>query len=467
MANIFISYSRKDIVFVRNLVETLRIHEMGVWVDLEDIPPTVNWREEIQKGIEEADIFLFIISPDSIASDICKEELEIAVKNGKRLIPVVTHEITWEDAPPELSKLNYIFFRKTDDSNTAFDSLLTAINTDYEWAQTHRRIQVRALEWERGAKDNAFLLRGSDLEEAERLYSINATRDPHPTDIQREYLLKSRQVTDRQRKIITGSLSAAVIVMLGIIVVLAYPYIAQAVAKIQTRRDLVFIQGGTMKFGTNDQNKIDIGFVSFQDISLPDFLIGKYEVTNKLYKQCVLYGNCTPPLEQTDYKKKEMGNYPVVYVTLIQANTYCQWVGQRLINEVEWERAARGTDGRPWPWGEQPPSPEYVNMASQETEQPTEGLQPVDSNPKGASPEKVYNLVGNAYEWTSSYAYQGGEYAMNYWDGNPENYDLMQFSAARGGSWENVIEDISRYNSNNGGTTLRRDLGFRCGADAK
>jgi len=152
---------------------------------------------EIEKGIEEADIFVFLLSPDSVVSKVCKQEIDTAIKNGKRLIPLVIRDIKGEEAPAELSHLNWIFIRENDDFDSAFDKLLTSIKTDYEWVQIHRRLQVRALEWERRGFENSFLLRGRDLQDAETQFTANASKEPHPTTLQQEYLLKSRQVADR------------------------------------------------------------------------------------------------------------------------------------------------------------------------------------------------------------------------------------------------------------------------------
>jgi len=97
MARIFVSYSRKNIDFCKQLTDELQKRDLDFWVDWEGIPPTVDWMLEIEKGIEEADTFLAIVTPDWISSKICIDELNIAVKNGKRLIPVVPSDIVWDD----------------------------------------------------------------------------------------------------------------------------------------------------------------------------------------------------------------------------------------------------------------------------------------------------------------------------------------------------------------------------------
>ena len=213
MAKVFISYSRKDIEFAKQLTGELQKSDLDYWIDWDGIPPTVDWWKEIEKGIEEADIFLFLISPDSSKSEVCLREINHAVKNGKRLIPLVAREISGDEAPPHLNHLNWIFFRSTDDFDAALEKLLTGIHTDYEWAAAHRRLQVKALEWKRNNKEKSFLLRGKDLQDAELDLATNSSKDPHPTDLQREYIFTSRKAADRQRRITTGISSAGIIAL--------------------------------------------------------------------------------------------------------------------------------------------------------------------------------------------------------------------------------------------------------------
>jgi TIR domain-containing protein len=103
---------------------------------------------------------LFLISPDSCKSKVCKQEIEHAIKNGKRLIPLVVQEVTGDETPSELGHLNWIFIRESDDFELAFQKLITSIQTDYVWAQAHRELQVKALDWEKSGRENSFLLFG-------------------------------------------------------------------------------------------------------------------------------------------------------------------------------------------------------------------------------------------------------------------------------------------------------------------
>ncbi|HEY9528329.1 MAG TPA: TIR domain-containing protein, partial [Anaerolineales bacterium] len=213
MTSLFISYSRKDIDSVRQLTEAFKRHNLDFWIDWEGIPPTVDWWKEIERGIEEADAFLFLLSPDSVASKVCERELEHAARNGKRFIPVIVRDVKADEVPPALRSLNWIFFRPGDDFDESFGKLITALKTDYDWLQAHRQLQAKALEWERNNQENSFLLRGKELQEAEVQLARNASKEPNATDLQREYVIRSRQSADQQRRLITTIAVAGAIVM--------------------------------------------------------------------------------------------------------------------------------------------------------------------------------------------------------------------------------------------------------------
>ena len=138
MPSLFISYSRRDTDCVRRLTESFKGQDLDFWIDWEGIPPTVDWWSEIERGIEQAGVFLFLVSPASIRSKVCRQEIDHALKNGKRLIPVVVREVNAEEAPTVLSHLNWIFLRENDDFDINFNKLITAIKTDYEWVRVHR-----------------------------------------------------------------------------------------------------------------------------------------------------------------------------------------------------------------------------------------------------------------------------------------------------------------------------------------
>ncbi len=150
-------------------------------------------------------------------------------------------------------------------------------------------------------------------------------------------------------------------------------------------------------------------------VQLDAYCIDKYEVTLERYEDCVDAGVCSPAglMFKEDGIKTTVNHYPdscykdmeqckhraVNGKNYFQARDYCEWVGSRLCSEAEWERAAHGPGVEPrlHPWGNAPPTKERVNVKPIGTGY----IERVDSYPTGVSPEGLYNLAGNVYEWTS------------------------------------------------------------------
>jgi WD40 repeat protein len=194
MADVFISYSRKDKPFVVKLNDALKKAGKETWVDWEGIMPSEEWLKEIYTAIESADTVVYVISPDSAKSEVCGEEIEHAIKCNKRLVPIVCRDVNAKDVPKAAAAHNWIFFRETDDFDPSFELLLKAINTDIDWVRTHTRLLTRAIEWENAKRDPSFMLTGHELRRAEEwLARAGNNTEPHPTPLQTEYILSSRR----------------------------------------------------------------------------------------------------------------------------------------------------------------------------------------------------------------------------------------------------------------------------------
>jgi len=210
VTDVFISYSRADQDFVRRLYEALEKAGRGAWVDWEGIPPSAEWLAEIYGAIEAADSFVFVLSPDSVASTVCGLEVAHAANRKKRLIPVVARECNAETVPEALRRLNWVQMRPTDDFPTAFAMLLEALDTDLPWVKNHTRILLRASEWDAKGRDSSLLVRGKDLNEAERWLSDAARHpSPEPSPLQLEFIVASRRADTRRQRIVLGSTVAA------------------------------------------------------------------------------------------------------------------------------------------------------------------------------------------------------------------------------------------------------------------
>jgi formylglycine-generating enzyme required for sulfatase activity len=191
------------------------------------------------------------------------------------------------------------------------------------------------------------------------------------------------------------------------------------------------------------------------EVTLDAFYIDQYEVTNARFRQCVEAGLCEEPttcvVGEPTYTDETKDDHPVVCVDWNQAKTYCEWRGDRLPTEAEWEKAARGTDGRTYPWGENITC-QLANYTGCEG-----GTTSVGSYPDGVSPYGVYDMAGNVWEWVADWydaypesAYESGNFGTTY-------------KVLRGGSWygdENYARSAHRLNDLP--VSQLDGLGFRC-----
>lgn len=233
-------------------------------------------------------------------------------------------------------------------------------------------------------------------------------------------------------------------------------------------------------------------------VYLDAYYIDKYEVTNALYKTCEDAGVCDPPRQADSdnrssyYNNPEFNNYPVIYMDWLQAKTYCEWRGGGLPTEAQWEKAARGPDGRTYPWGEgidcNKANYNKVISSSGEVGCPVEmpfvgsyvsyksgdplilgvtvgATTAVGSYQNGSSPYGVYDMAGNVWEWVADW------YSESYYQSsptaNPLGPDMGESHVLKSGSFSDSEFNVRAAARLSGSLMSHPNslVGFRCARD--
>lgn len=197
-------------------------------------------------------------------------------------------------------------------------------------------------------------------------------------------------------------------------------------------------------------------------VDLPAFFIDRYESTNAQYKLFVDATGARPPEDWKDgIYVSGRENYPATFVNWYDADRYCRWLSKRLPTEAEWEKAARGTDGREYPWGG-----DFDPTKANTGDSDVNDLAPVGQFPEGASPFGLMDMSGNAWEWTADWykPYPGSTYTSPAFG--------EKFKVLRGSSWGGLghyaiahfYRSAYRFYIQPEGAFP--DAGFRCAKDA-
>jgi formylglycine-generating enzyme required for sulfatase activity len=233
----------------------------------------------------------------------------------------------------------------------------------------------------------------------------------------------------------------------------------------------VFVPAGQFSMGCAPDYFIgvcDPDVKPIHTVQVDAFYIDRTEVTNAQYRACVTAGACLPPLanasstRQDYYTNPLYNNYPVIHVNWYRANAYCQWIGRRLPTEAEWEKAARGTDLRWFPWGNDAPTCERLNYG------PCGGdTVAVGSHPAGASPYGALDMAGNVSEWVNDLYESRYYYTSPYYNPQGPASTGANEHLARGGSWAADIRHMTTYVRLDGADIYSEgEIGFRCARSA-
>jgi formylglycine-generating enzyme required for sulfatase activity len=221
---------------------------------------------------------------------------------------------------------------------------------------------------------------------------------------------------------------------------------------------MVYVPAGAFQMGGGNGRPNEIPEHS---VTLDAFWIDQTEVTNGKYALCVQSKVCAPPAKLSSltrtsyYGAAQYENYPVVYISWDQARVYCEWAGSRLPTEAEWEKAARGVDGRAYPWGNKI-GKTYANYDQRDVDTSVVGSYKIGKSPYGA-----YDMAGNVWEWVADW--YGETYYLDSPSSNPGGPSSGIMRVLRGGAWftkDYFIRTTYRYAYDSSLSDVLN--GFRC-----
>jgi WD40 repeat protein len=212
----FVSYRRipADTSFVGRLEQELAARGKRLWVDRTSIEPAADWLQRIDRGIKASRAIIFVLTPESVASEQCLRELALAADLHKLIVPVLLRPVERDGLPSSITRLSWIDFSSRDVA-AGVEEVIEALEGDLEWRDKHVRLMVRASDWADVGHDRGFVLRGGDLRAAEEWLGQAAAhaRTP-PTAQQTAYIMASRKVASRVQRTWQGALSVGLAISL-------------------------------------------------------------------------------------------------------------------------------------------------------------------------------------------------------------------------------------------------------------
>jgi len=456
---------------------------IDAWLDKEKLLGGSNWEYEIRKAVRESDAVIVCLSKQFAAGGFRQKEVQIALdeaalksKEEIFIIPVRLEEC---GVPEQLVIWHWVdLFRRG-----GYFKLMESLNS------RALQLQRAAVELPKPDETNPNLVEELKPEQTRNIFvavdgnvqrniiigNENAVQIPQNTN---------KQVPPRYRNkprlsIVTivgfGLMSCLILSVVGLGIEMLFPpippretlYPSPTFTTISSPAEITDAKGVSMRLvpagkftmGSDNGNPDE---KPSHTISLGAFYMDKYEVTNALYNDCVDAGECQPPHQTYSityphyYGNTQFDNYPVIYVDWNQATSYCGWRGGRLPSEAEWEYAARGTDGRTYPWGEGLDQ-SHANYNGNDTTV-------VGSYKSGKSPFGLYDMAGNVWEWVNDW------YDEKYYQSsplsNPPGPAIGVYRVLRGGSWDkkNYGDDYLRSASRRsyGPGAFDGVVGFRC-----
>jgi formylglycine-generating enzyme required for sulfatase activity len=467
MGYIFISYSHKDKDYVHRLQDALQGEGFEVWID-DRIDYGEEWPMVIQDRLDACDAFILVATEDSYKSKWVQKEVTRAQRIDKPFFPLLLSGNPWlfiestqyadvrdKSLPPEK------FYKRlagvTPRNKPIPPSSLEESKAEKPIVKPARLSPLPVGEGRVRAKPaSKFAFRclgigglvvSALILGAYGLAHLPATPKPTPT----------AQATSTYQ-LPTATLEPPTETSTTTLVPTPTLGIGSSITG-QDGMKLLYVPAGNFLMGSTDSDpNAQANEKPQHTVYLDAFWIDQTDVTNKMYSQCVGdKGACQPPWDSSSYThpsyygNSQFDNYPVIYVNWDMANTYCRWAGRQLPTEAQWEKAARGTDGRTYPWGNNAPENTLLNYNGAAGDTTAVG-----SYPKGASPYGALDMAGNAWQWVANW------YAT--YPGNTVSDPAYgtTYRVLRGGSW-GINFDV-RSAGRDGYVPSSEDyfIGFRC-----
>ena len=512
MTQVFISYSRKDLDFVERLAKDLQAAGLEVWYDLSGLEGGTRWGREIQNAIEQSQCFVVVLSPNSVESEWVEKEFLYANSLKLRVIPLLYQPCK---TPMWFINLHFIDVQGTNYDHN-FWVILKTLGVRPGEAATKAEPETpkplpQMIEQEEKLPSTLPVQPPAERKPAVkknyRPKKVVASLKSPPQKIRirpgwiialvvlvavvafaiwgvpplaaRLVPTPTPTVTATHARTSTPAVTAMYTptsaptdtvtprpTSTPTVVPTHTPGIGSTWTRPADGMEMVYVPVGEFSMGsTSYGDEIPIHIVN-----LDAYWIDKTEVTNGMYARCVSAGACKAPdfsfssTRRSYYGNPQYADYPVIYVNQFFAQSYCKWAGVRLPTEAEWEKAARGTDGRIYPWGNSSPSNDLANFNGFVGDTTIVG-----SYPSGASPYGALDMAGNVWEWTNDI------YSYTYYSQSPQSNPQGPPSRGggpgmveRGGSWKfNAIGLLAsfRHWNNEGGNSDAE--GFRCARAAQ
>jgi formylglycine-generating enzyme required for sulfatase activity len=421
---LFLSYASQDRDVAKAIETVLRESGHDVFFDRDDLPPGEEFHARIRHAIAQSDVLIFLLSPDAVdAGSYTLTELEIAEAAWKRasgkLLPVLLRPTPLASLPPFLKSVT--FLETSGNVAAAVDAAVDRLGTLRRQRMLRRVGLPLAIALFAALSIWRFALPPYARDDTK---SVDTTKSLQPVS-------GSDTVNATVRTSATGKDGAP----------------------------MVLVPAGAFTMG-DDENSPQ------REVYLDSFYIDQYEVTTARYaKFLAATGSVRPPDEWESLNAAKGAELPVIGVDWNDADAYCKWAGRRLPTDSEWEKAARGSDARRYPWGDESPSLERANYDNASPVAYEGGLMAVGKHPAGRSPYGVDDLAGNAAEWTYDWFSESFPASAVR---NPRGPDNGEQKAIRGGGRFDSGDRISptkRYHASP--DTRGSDIGFRCARDVR